>query len=507
MVNFIVTCDNILMVKNTFLPELAVKGIYCSAVGICIMYLACTTSVTAQCPEYYFVRPTTVEVSPGDNLQETVRSASPGTEIVLQNGTYHISSNLHITVDSITLRSGSGNPDDVVLDGNPSGGTPERANFTPEVISITASDVHLVDLTIRYARDHGIHISPPGDRPVIGCIMHNLHVYDCGQQLIKVNSNGGSGSSLFWADSGVLQGSLIEFIDNSVMQDNGDHFYTGGLDVHGGEGWTVRWNRFRNIQREGKLMEHAVHFWSRSRGTLVENNRFENVYRGIGFGMKREPEGLVRRYPDGRGEDPYFDHIDGTIRNNIIFNASGFHLESGIEIWNVTGTEAYHNTVYSADEPFSSIEYRWVDGVTVSNNLVSHSIRLRDGMQMSVISGNLSGADASLFVAAEEGNLHLSATASQVIGQAEVIDDPGVDIDGEARDNAPDIGADEYTGGGNVTTPISAFTQIYDDASDYRVYSLSGKLVPVLSYPISADNLLLISKGNSGRPRIFLKNR
>ena len=406
----------------------------------------------AQCPDYTVSRTTTVEVSPGDDLNGILRSLEKNTVMYLTTGTYAVSSNLQITADSITLRSKSGNRDDVVLDGNSGGGNLERTSFVPEVLAISGSDVHIVDISIRHARDHGIHLYPPSGKPVVGCILHNLHVYDCGEQLIKVNSNGNQDNP-FWVDSGIVEGSLIEFVDNSVMEDRGNYFYTGGLDVHGGQGWIVRWNHFRGIERDGKLMEHAVHFWSRSRGTVVENNRFENCYRAVGFGMKQSADGLVRTYADGAGATPYSDHVDGVIRNNMIYNGAGVHLETGIELMNVTGTAVYYNTVYSTDEPFNSIEYRWPDTrVTIVNNLTSHRIMQRDGAQAST-DGNVTGATASLFVDAAAGDLHLAAGADAVIDKGAVLQPEagGVDIDGTPHGSIPDIGADEYLGAGGTT--------------------------------------------------------
>jgi hypothetical protein len=229
----------------------------------------------------------TVTIGPTDNITSTVMQAASGTTILLKPGTYHVTATVQFTKDNVTLRSTTGNRDDVILDGN-SGGTPlNAANFLPEIVAVAASNVTLSDLTIRYALYHGVHAYAPVDRGITGLRMRNLRVYDCAEQQIKVNSNGGT--PLYWVDNGILECSLVEFVDNSVMENQGTYFYTGGIDVHGGWNWIVRGNLFRNIQRNATLMEAAAHFWDKSRGTLIEDNRFENTYRAITLGTNTAP--------------------------------------------------------------------------------------------------------------------------------------------------------------------------------------------------------------------------
>lgn len=396
------------------------------------------------CPEWTDIHTKTVEVGPTGDLAGAIRNAASGTTILLLPGTYKVASTLQFVRDDVTLRSKSGKRDEVILDGN-TGATPlNPASFVNELAAIAASGVTLADITIRHARYHGVHAYPPKERPIARVLLRNIHINDCGEQLIKINSNGST--PLYWVDSGAVECSHIGFQDNSVMEPQGDGFYTGGIDMHGGRGWIIRNNLFKNIQRQNRLMEHGVHLWSKSRGCVIENNRFEDVYRAIGLGMKTAATTQERKYPDGRGDAPYFDFLEGVVRNNMIFNRTGIHLESGIELMNVLDVEIYHNTVYSQDPPFSSIEYRWPNTrITLSNNIAGHGIMARDGA-VAVSSANLSNAGATPFANAAAGDLHLSSSASAAI-------DKGVklpagkadrDFDMDARDAAPDIGADEF---------------------------------------------------------------
>jgi hypothetical protein len=384
-----------------------------------------------------------LRVSGTGALVEAVASAEAGTVILVADGNYRLSRPLVFRTPGVTLRSESGNRDKVILDGKRGVGKLRRQNCANEIIAVRASGITIADLSICHARDHGVHIFPGRGGDIENVAMRNIHVYDCGQQLIKVNSNGGD--PLCWADRGILEDSLVEFIDNSIMQDMGSHFYTGGLDVHGGSGWIIRRNTFRNIQRKGRLMEHAVHMWSKCRDTVVEQNRFIDCYRAVGFGMKRQPRGSTRQYRDGAGSDPYFGHVGGVIRNNFIFNRAGIHLESGIELMNVTGTRVYHNTVVSHDKPFSSIEYRWPNTrVRIMNNIVSSNIKRRNNAD-ALLKRNIRNAPPTLFQDYDAGDLHLAPTAARAIDRGMPLRDAAskVDIDGNKRDAHPDIGADE----------------------------------------------------------------
>jgi hypothetical protein len=402
-----------------------------------------------------------VDVSPGADLASVVSKAASGTTLLLAPGTYKVPTMIQFTKPDVTLRSKSGKREDVILDGNSASTPLNPANFTTEILSVRASNIALADITIRYARYHAVHVHPASGTSTSGFLMHNVRIYDTGEQLVKVNSNGETNPG--WANLGIIECSLLEFVDNSVMEPwEGVGYYTGGIDVHGGENWIVRHNTFRNIQKDAEEMEHAVHFWTKSRGTLVENNRFENVYRAIGFGMKTSPNGHDRKYPDGRGDAPYFDHLDGIIRNNVIFNASGVHLESGIELLNVSGTEVYHNTLYSVNTPFSGIEYRWPNTkATIKNNLLGFKIVKRDGA-VAELAGNLENAATANFVDISKGDFHLvtQAGSSSPINQGVVLASgkAGLDFDGKTRDDKPDIGAYEFNGGNAIRPAFAKIT-------------------------------------------------
>jgi hypothetical protein len=155
--------------------------------------------------------------------------------------------------------------------------------------------------------------------------------------------------------------------------------------------------------------------------------------------------GVERDYPD----DPYpgvgyIGHYDGIIRNNFIFAAiDGF--DSGILLEQARGSKVVHNTVVALQQPFNCIEWRWDNtDVVIKNNLVSHNLMDRGGT--AELGGNLENAPASVFENRNAGELHLVSGAASCIDQGvplagELCD---FDIDGDARDASPDVGADEY---------------------------------------------------------------
>jgi hypothetical protein len=184
--------------------------------------------------------------------------------------------------------------------------------------------------------------------------------------------------------------------------------------------------------------------WRTCRDTLVESNVFIDCARGIGFGMGEGGTGDDRVYDDNPYPSVgYMGHIDGIMRNNFIFaGISGF--DAGITLEQAHGSVVVHNTVVSTVEPFSSIEWRWDNtDVRILNNLVSHNLRDRGGSAELVT--NIENAELAWFEDPSAGDLHLTTAASAAVDAGTPLEAGlcDTDIDGDARDSSPDIGADE----------------------------------------------------------------
>ncbi len=386
---------------------------------------------------------TVVRIGPGQAamLRDLSRSAPSGTTILLEGGTYRISGSspaLRFQTPNVTLRSVSNDASAVIFDGDYGPG---------ELISIEADDVTLAHFTIMRAADHLVHVHPSGSgADVTGTRIYGMRFIDSGEQFIKINTGGGRA---FFVDDGAVECSFFQLTDagRPHIERNPGGCYTGGIDAHSARGWVVRNNEFRDIYCEGEgLAEHAVHFWSGSRDTLVENNTILNCARGIGFGLIEN--GVSRDYAD----DPYpgagyIGHYDGLIRNNVIFGDVEWY-DTGVELNQARGARVYHNTVWStaaATGWYKSIDYRFPNtDVDIRNNLV-RQIGTRAGATGRV-ENNAEGVVGSTFVDVGGRDFHLAAGASVAIDQGATLGAAaGVDMDGDAHDagSAPDLGADE----------------------------------------------------------------
>jgi hypothetical protein len=210
-----------------------------------------------------------------------------------------------------------------------------------------------------------------------------------------------------------------------VLDINGS-CYTGGVDGHVARNWIVRDNVIQGFWCSGSLSEHAVHMWDNSAGTLVERNQIIDCARGIGFGLGSS------------------GHTGGLIRNNML----RVNQDVGIGLETSPGTRVYNNTVYTANDYMDTIEYRFAATTSVSiiNNLTNKPVLSRDG-GTGTVQNNVTNAQASWFVDAAVGDLHLAASIPSVTDHGQTLADVAVDFDGDIRPigSAYDIGADEYS--------------------------------------------------------------
>jgi hypothetical protein len=398
-----------------------------------------------------------VTVDSETGLWNAVNNASQGTTILISDGTYNLGQNgyyLWVDTPNVSLRSASGDRERVVLDDNYAGS---------EIITITASNVTIADLTIMRAGTHPIHVVSSDSGDTLGTLIYNVHIIDPGQQAIKINPHA---AKVHFADGGVVACSTIELTDAGRVKvwDINSSCYTGGVDGHQSQGWVIRDNTIKGFWCPQGLAEHGVHFWTGSRDTVVERNRFIDNARGVGFGLLESGSG--RTYADDPcpGASGYVGHYDGIIRNNFIFAnrtelfASEYGADCGIALAQACGAQALHNTATFTDTPFAAIEWRFANtDVSLLNNLVTHNLMDRGGSAS--LSGNLSNQPLSLFVDSDHGDLHLDSTAGAAIDQGVPVPS-GIcsdDFDGQTRPagSARDIGADEYDSASGNTPPLA----------------------------------------------------
>jgi hypothetical protein len=311
----------------------------------------------------------------------------------------------------------------------------------------------LAHLTLRRARYHLVHVTGGPRGPSTNTRLFDLHLADPGEQAIKINSNYD-----FDSDGGEIACSRVELTDEGraqvmMYESAGTFCYTGGVDAHRARDWVIRDNVIEGFWCSNEyLSEHAIHLWRGCRDTVVERNVLVDNARGVGFGLGTP--GTGRTYDD----EPCpgiaaAEHYGGVIRNNLVVGtrpelfASPAGMDVGIALESACGATIVHNTIASTMPPYSSMEWRFPESnPRVVNNLVTHNLRDRDGAVAELVA-NLENAPAETFVDLAAHDVHLAARATAAIdqGDPEGADLAGSDVDGDPRDAAPDIGADERT--------------------------------------------------------------
>ncbi|MDC0358926.1 hypothetical protein OAO01_08925, partial [Oligoflexia bacterium] len=374
----------------------------------------CQESTSPNCEALTTTVGTTTSVSTVSELNAAIQSAnsSGNSTILLADGTYTLSQGLMLSGDNLMLRSASGNRAAVVIQGDGmSGGV-------SHIFWVTGDNITIADMKLGNVANHAIQVH--GEQGASGTLLHNLHIFDTGEQMVKGSYDD---SQLdMYSVNGNVSCSLFEYTAGV-----GPQYYIGGIDVHHGKNWLVRDNVFKSIRSpEDDIAEHAVHFWSDSEGTVVERNKIINCDRGIGFGL------------GSRG------HQGGIIRNNFIYH-DDTRADVGIGLENAVAVKVLHNTIFYENSYQNAIEYRFAaTTATIANNLTNRQIALRDGATGS-LTDNVTSAQAAWFEDAASGDLHLLGDSiSEVDNQGTSLSDVTDDFDQASRaSSAVDIGADE----------------------------------------------------------------
>jgi len=346
------------------------------AMRIAVIFIV-AAQVFAACPQAAPLVPTepALEVSTSAELSAAINAANAGgrKHIVLAPGDYRVAGRGYVLrANNITIRGKTGNRADVVIRGDGHRGTATHGFL------VWGKDVTIRDLSIGWVKHHAIQIA--GERDADRPVLYNLRIADTGQQLVKVSG----AYTPQVSNNGRVSACLFEFTKGVAFQ-----FYTGGIDAHSTVDWEVTDNEFRNIRSpEARLAEHAIHFWSGAKNTLVARNRIFNSDRGIGFGLGQ------------RG------HRGGIIRNNFVHTTR----DVGIGLESSPNTTVAHNTVVISSYA-NAIEYRFkrTRDVKIVANLVNKRVQKRQGGSAQ-LARNITNAAPYWFVNAGRGDLHLTPT-------------------------------------------------------------------------------------------------
>lgn len=359
------------------------------------------------------------------DLRRALRDARPSSTILLADGTYALDAPLYITVPGLVLRGASGDPGRVRLLGS---GMSSRPGVG---ISIVAADVVVADLTVASVSQHAIQVH--GERGASRVTLHGLILRDAGQQIVKVTRR---------TEGGLVACSKLGYTDGAPGT------YTGGIDILGGTGWTIRDNTFERVRgpaSKGWRAGPAILVWAGSAATVVERNRILDSYRGIALGLQ----------PGGNGrQQSLIDHTGGVIRQNVIVNLNAWANEA-VEANAAAGVHIDHNSIVTFGALGWSISARFEQTTaSVANNLANKPLATRRGASV-IERGNLWRAEPAWFVDPSRGDLRLTRGDLAAVDAATEMDGIPLDFDRRPRrtGRAPDVGAFEYGGASRQEEP------------------------------------------------------
>jgi hypothetical protein len=293
-------------------------------------------------------------------------TARPGDEIVLAKGVYKITGASRIEINNrpgpITLRGGTGRPEDVVIEGDG-----QDARSVHVVFDLSDSPGWTFEnLSTKKTYFHGFKFNGNSTN----CVLRNVVMRDHGESGLKGTSDPKRG---VYPDHLLVEGCDIGFSKSS----GGTRDVVEGIDGVGVVGWIIRSNRFLNVLRQGQPAT-GVFTKGNSSDTIIEGNRFENCFVGASFGG------------GGTGQ-PYFrdhytrvEHRRGVIRYNTFINCTdaAIYLNKAEEA-TIENNQLFHCVL--------SIQLRYPESSAwVRNNVIVPApqnpgeppVRLRDGARL-----------------------------------------------------------------------------------------------------------------------------
>ncbi len=452
-----------------------------------IICIVLTAGIIAQCNCGPLPPPQSGEtVIYADNtteVQQAIENANGKTTIYLNSGTYPVSPSSLINVfkRDITIRSASGNRNDVIIQGEgmAAGGGVGHGIF------IDADNITVADLTVRDVQNHAFFVNPGAD----SCLFHNVRGLDTGEQIFKASGD----ASLPPKNDGIIECSTFEY--TTTLDDGDDGFYTQGIDLLNCHNWIIRDNIIRNIKHNPSLTSTlagaAILAWYQSSNTIVERNRIIECDFGISFG--NSAQGTI-------------SHTGGIIRNNFILGYT--YSDFGIGLAFAPDAKVINNTIYSPGGWPYSIEARFSETTNceIINNFSDEDIwDNRDGASCNLTTNN-STATPSDFVNIAEYNLHLRSNAVSVINAGTNTADRTTDIDCGDIISIPDIGADEFDSAyavvGFNTYPAHEEVAIYPTLSTGIITIEGQNIRQVIMLDINGQVRKIISYDRENRTTI-----
>lgn len=367
-----------------------------------------------------------VRVASVDQLYAAAEDIQPGGTILVADGHYRLPRYFELRADNVTLRSESGQRDNVILDGQGRLG---------ELVGITGcSGVTIADLTVQNVKWNGIKLN--SDRGVnrvtiYNCVLHNI--WQRGIKGVAVPKE--NRQRLRPADCRVQYCLFYndrpkQFEDDEA--DRPDNFggnYIGGIDVMYAQRWTISDNVFVGINGRTREGRGAIFLWVDARDCVVERNIVTDCDSGICLGNShRGPETLV--------------HCTGcVVRNNFVTRCP----ENGILADYTRDCRILHNTIHDPGSRLRRL-LRLVhdnDGLVVANNLLSGPEMRVETTSTMRLEGNETRDARDWFVLADRGDLRLKTDARSAIPRVMRSEDVLEDIEQRSRAERTAVGADD----------------------------------------------------------------
>ncbi len=365
-----------------------------------------------------------------DELYRAVERVHPGGTILLADGFYALPRYFVLKTDNVTLRGASGKREKVILDGSATHG---------ELIGISAcSGVTIADLTVQNVKWNGIKInSETGVQRarIYNCVLRNIW-----QRAVKGVAVPEPNREKTRPTACRVQYCLFtndrpkRFDDDpSDTPQTFDGNYVGGIDVMYAKNWVISDNVFVGIQGRTGSARGAIFVWHESEDCVIERNVILDCDSGICLGNAHKPADVrvhCRRF---------------VVRNNFLARVP----ENGILADYTEGCKILHNTVHDPGSRQGRL-LRLVhdnDDLLVAGNLLSGPpIRNESASKITFRNNRQKDDLTAAFVAASEGNLRLTARATDAIDRAALRPEAGTDMDRHPRGRTPDIGAHEWQG-------------------------------------------------------------
>jgi hypothetical protein len=229
-----------------------------------------------------------VNVEDENQLQHALRQAQPGDTILVADGHYRISSLLRITTDDLTLRSASGEPDAVSLDG--------AALTYGELIGLfDCTGITIADLTLQNVRLNALKINADQGNGVHRLMVHNCRFRNIWQRAIEsvqIRQPEQAPSDVTVQYCRFRNDRAKTFSDDPADQpgQSFDGNYVGGIDCMYARRWTVSDNVFEGIRGRTGSGRAAIFLWVDSRDSLIQRNLIIDCDRGIELGNASKPD-------------------------------------------------------------------------------------------------------------------------------------------------------------------------------------------------------------------------